>query len=115
MDFSNAFDKVSHSLLLHKPHHYGIQGELNSWIQNCLSNRKQAVVLEGDNQIMLQLSQAFFRVMFLGQASSCITSMTYQLVYHPLYFYLLMTRETLSKAFEKSMTNIYLFVFHFPC
>ena len=50
MDFSNAFDKVSHSLLLHKPHHYGIQGELNSWIQNCLSNRKQAVVLknEGD-------------------------------------------------------------------
>ena len=48
MDFSKAFDKVSHSLLLHKPHHYGIQGELNSWIQNCLSNRKQAVVLEGD-------------------------------------------------------------------
>jgi hypothetical protein len=48
MDFSKAFDKVSHSLLLHKLHHYGIQGELNSWIQNFLSNRKQAVVLEGD-------------------------------------------------------------------
>ena len=30
MDFSKAFDKVSH------------------WIQNVLSNRKQAVVLEGD-------------------------------------------------------------------
>jgi hypothetical protein len=48
MDFSKAFDKVSHSLLLHKLHYYGIQGELNSWIQNFLSNRKQAVVLEGD-------------------------------------------------------------------
>jgi hypothetical protein len=48
MDFSKAFDKVSHSLLLHKLHYYGIQGELNSWIQNFLSSRKQAVVLEGD-------------------------------------------------------------------
>jgi hypothetical protein len=48
MDFSKAFDKVSHSLLLHKLHYYDVQGELNSWIQNFLSNRKQAVVLEGD-------------------------------------------------------------------
>ena len=38
----------SHTLLLHKLHYYGIPGELNSWIQNFLSNRKQAVVLEGD-------------------------------------------------------------------
>jgi hypothetical protein len=48
MDFSKAFDKVSHSLLLHKLHYYCIQGELNSWIENLLSNRKQAVVLEGE-------------------------------------------------------------------
>jgi hypothetical protein len=48
MDFSKAFDKVLHPLLLHKLHYYGIQGELNRWIQNFLSNRKQAVALEGD-------------------------------------------------------------------
>jgi hypothetical protein len=47
MDFSKAFDKFSHSLLLHKLHYHGIQGELNSWIQKKISNRKQAVVLEG--------------------------------------------------------------------
>ena len=46
--FQKAFDKVSHSLLLHKLHYYGIQGELNSWIENLLSNRKQAVVLEDE-------------------------------------------------------------------
>jgi hypothetical protein len=35
--------------------------------------------------------EAFLRVLFLNPASSCIKSMTYQQVYHPLYIYLLMT------------------------
>ena len=31
MDFAKAFDKVDHSLLTHKLHHYGIRGEVNTW------------------------------------------------------------------------------------
>jgi hypothetical protein len=38
----------SYTLLLHKLYYYGIHGELNSWIQDFLSNRKQAVVLEDE-------------------------------------------------------------------
>jgi hypothetical protein len=38
----------SHTLLLHNLYYYGIHGELNSWIQDFLSNRKQAVVLEDE-------------------------------------------------------------------
>ena len=34
MDFANAFDKVNHSLLVHKLHHYGIQGRLLTWISS---------------------------------------------------------------------------------
>ena len=45
-DFSKAFDKVSHSLLVHKLYHYGIRGKTNIWIQNFLSNRSQAVVVQ---------------------------------------------------------------------
>ena len=47
MDFSKAFDKVSHNLLTHKLNYYGIQGKTNKWIHNFLKSRTQAVVLEG--------------------------------------------------------------------
>ena len=47
MDFSKAFDKVCHSLLLHKLSHYGITGHVNAWIASFLSDRRQAVVVEG--------------------------------------------------------------------
>ena len=49
MDFAKAFDKVCHSLLAHKPQHYGIQGNVNRWTKNWLANRKQSVVVEGEN------------------------------------------------------------------
>ena len=33
MDFSKAFDKVSHTKLIDKFYHYVIQGKTNSWIK----------------------------------------------------------------------------------
>ena len=47
MDFAKAIDKVCHSLLPHKLHHYGIQGKTNRWIQAFLSGRCQVVATEG--------------------------------------------------------------------
>jgi hypothetical protein len=34
MDFAKAFDRVNHSLLLHKLRYYGIDGKTTRWIQN---------------------------------------------------------------------------------
>jgi len=47
LDFSKAFDKVSHSLLLLKLQYYGIDGQIISWITSCLTHRKQQVVCDG--------------------------------------------------------------------
>ena len=45
VDFSKAFDSVSHSKLLHKLIFYGISGKLHAWISAWLSGRTQTVKL----------------------------------------------------------------------
>jgi hypothetical protein len=47
MDFSKAFDKVSHARLLYKLEWYGIRGKSNKWVQSFLTDRRQQVVVEG--------------------------------------------------------------------
>jgi hypothetical protein len=66
MDFSKAFDKVSHSLLIHKLNHYGIRGKTNTWIQNFLSNRTQAVVVDGETSNFISVESGVPQVSVLG-------------------------------------------------
>jgi hypothetical protein len=66
MDFSKAFDKVSHSLLIHKLNHYGIRGKTNTWIQNFLSNRTQAVVVGGETSNSISVESGVPQVSVLG-------------------------------------------------
>jgi len=47
MDFQMTFDKVNHSLLVHKLQHYGITGRNSIWVENFLKNRQQAVIVDG--------------------------------------------------------------------
>ena len=47
LDFSKAFDKVSHQKLVHKLHHYGIRGKTLPWLRAFLSNRSQFVSVDG--------------------------------------------------------------------
>ena len=48
LDFSKAFDKVSHKHLLYKLQWYGADPLTHAWIADFLRNRTQAVVLEGE-------------------------------------------------------------------
>ena len=48
LDFSKAFDKISHQKLLLKLHRYGIRGPTLKWIQAFLSDRTQTVVIDNE-------------------------------------------------------------------
>ncbi len=47
LDFSKAFDKLSHRKVVAKMKFYGVRGRTNTWIQSFLADRSQIVVLEG--------------------------------------------------------------------
>ena len=47
LDFSKAFDKCDHGIILTKLHRLGIRGKLLEWIEGFLKRRKQCVVIEG--------------------------------------------------------------------
>ena len=47
LDFSKAFDKVDHSILLSKMYEMGIQGPLLSWSASFLQGRTQRVAVDG--------------------------------------------------------------------
>ena len=48
LDFSKAFDKVSHKKLCYKLSLYGIRGPILGWIEDFLSNRTQKVLVNGE-------------------------------------------------------------------
>ena len=47
LDFSKAFDKVSHSRLMKALSHYKVHPVLLNWIQNYLSQRSQSTLVDG--------------------------------------------------------------------
>ena len=49
LDFSEAFDSVSHPHLISKLDQIGIKGPLLQWFTSYLDNRVQRVVIDGKN------------------------------------------------------------------
>ena len=47
LDFSKAYDKVDHGILIHKLRKLGITGKLGRWILGFLSGRRQEVLVRG--------------------------------------------------------------------
>ncbi|CAB3988924.1 Hypothetical predicted protein [Paramuricea clavata] len=65
LEFSKAFDKVPHHLLLRKLETLGIRGSLLSWFQSYLTDRQQRVVLHGVCSEWLPVTSDGCPVMFL--------------------------------------------------
>ena len=66
IDFSKAFDKVNHAVLLQKLCNFGITGSLLQWCESYLSNRRQRVVLDGISSSSSVVSSGVPQGSFLG-------------------------------------------------
>jgi len=56
LDFSKAFDKVSHEKLALKIHCYGIRGPALIWFKGFLDNRHQSVIVNGSSSEPIPVS-----------------------------------------------------------
>ena len=66
MDFSKAFDKVSHEHLIKKMQYYGVQGRTLTWIREFLRDRTQCVQLEGERSDELAVTSGVPQGSVLG-------------------------------------------------
>ena len=82
---SKTFDRVPHSRLLKKIHHYGIRGNTHKWIESFLFNRSQQVVTEGKTSVTVHVISGMFQwsvlgplllLMFINDLSENLTSDT---------------------------------------
>ena len=66
LDFSKAFDKVDHKILLKKLYSCGIQGKLLDWLRSYLSNRNQTVVVNGNSSYTAEVKSGVPQGTVLG-------------------------------------------------
>ena len=66
LDFSKAFDKVSHQLLIQKLDKFKMGGKLTIWIRNWLNNRKQRVVINGEESDLINVTSSVPQGSVLG-------------------------------------------------
>jgi hypothetical protein len=78
MDYQTAFDTVPHKRLLQKMRAYGIKDQIHGWVKSFLTDRRQIVMVNGENSTWKDVHQAFHRDPFLFPYCLYSSLTTYQ-------------------------------------
>ena len=82
LDYAKAFDKVDHKLLIRKLHRYSFNPKIIRWIDSFLSDRKQAVVVDGHSSFLAPIISGvpqgtvlrpILFMIFINDIEHCIT------------------------------------------
>ena len=112
LDFSKAFDKVPHHLLLRKHETLGIRGSLLAWFQSYFKDRKHRVVLQGVCSEWLPVSSGFLKVPYSAPCYVLFTVTTSQPTLKKIHTCVICGRfKALSTSF---VSNILYFNMIFP-
>ena len=88
LDFAKAFDTVPHESFLGKLDHYGVSGNLYTWIKAFLTPRTQRVMVDGELSESVSVDSGVPQGTVLGPLLFCCISMTYPQMSVLLFVYL---------------------------
>lgn len=115
LDFSKAFDKVNHSVLLAKLNAFGIFGTMLSWIRSYLQNRTSVVRVNNSRSYPIRVTSGvpqgsylgpLLFIMFMNDIGSCMNQVNHLLYADDIKLFLKIETPNDCQVLQNALNNV---------